>query len=247
VRHEATGRAVELRADQVCGRAKNVDVRIDNPKVSAQHARIRWKKTHWEVSDLGSRNGTYVHQRRLEAGERVRLQRGDRLAFGDPLDEWQVVDDEPPKGTRAGRGPGVITETHQRDAAPPRVDEIKLYFSVSTDEEHVTVLLFHPGGVAELPPSNLHYLLFLLARQRLSDRENPALAFGEHGWVYGDDLCKQMQLDPSHLNVTIFRLRKQLERLGVIGAAGIIERRRTTGQVRIGVGSLSVKHAARQR
>ena len=51
VRHAATGTTVELRADQVCVRAKNADVRLDNPKVSAPHARIRWRKTHWELSD----------------------------------------------------------------------------------------------------------------------------------------------------------------------------------------------------
>jgi hypothetical protein len=233
---------IELRLDQVLGRGQNVELRVDNPKVSAQHARIRWRKTHWELTDLGSRNGTFLDQRRLAAGEQARLERDGRLAFGDPLDEWHVVDELPPEA--ASHTTGVVTETQQRDPAAPRVDQIKLSLSVSSDEETVAAVIFHAGGVAELPSSALHYLLLTLARQRLEDRENGAPE-GEQGWIYGDDLCARLKLDASHLNVTIFRLRKQLERLGVAEASRIIERRRPSGQLRIGVAALSIRSTAR--
>ncbi len=238
LRHTTSGRSFELALEQVLGRASSAGIVIESPKASALHAELRWVGDHWELHDLGSRNGTFVGHRRLEPGERARLAEGERLAFGDPLDEWKLVDARAPSSRVAASR---LAETEQERAPSPKAAELELAFAVSKDEEHVTVVAFHAGGVAELPASNLHYLLLVLARKRLEDRGRADLDSDEHGWMYVDDLCGKLRLDPSHLNVTIFRLRKQLERLGVADAAGIVERRRTTGQVRIGVGALSIR------
>jgi hypothetical protein len=238
LRHTLSGRSFELVVEQVLGRATSAGIVIESPKASALHAELRWVEGYWELHDLGSRNGTFVGNRRLEAGERARLSEGERVSFGDPLDEWKLVDARAPSGRSATAR---LAETEQEYAPSPKAAELELAFTVSKDEEHVSVVARHAGGVTELPASNLHYLLLVLARQRLRDRERADLGADEQGWLYVDELCSKLRLDPSHLNVTIFRLRKQLEKLGVVDAAGIVERRRTTGQVRIGVSALSIR------
>lgn len=76
-----------------------------------------------------------------------------------------------------------------------------------------------------------------LARARIEDA---SCADAEQGWRYNDDVRRMLGLEPGSLNVQIFRARQQLGGADVAGAAGIIERRATTGQLRLGVGRVEV-------
>ena len=73
----------------------------------------------------------------------------------------------------------------------------------------------------------------LLARQRLADI---ALGFdaNSQGWIDFDQLVSMLRLDKAHLNIQIFRLRKQFEQAVSQGLIDqdFIERRR--GGVRLG-------------
>ena len=68
----------------ILGRDPNVTVHIrsDDRTVSRQHARIDYlnRPSGFVVTDLGSRNGVYVNDRRIDAP--TLLQPGDRIAFG---------------------------------------------------------------------------------------------------------------------------------------------------------------------
>ena len=49
------------------GRVKaNNTVCIKDPSVSQKHAELSWTGLRWEVSDLGSSNGTWVNEREVE-------------------------------------------------------------------------------------------------------------------------------------------------------------------------------------
>ena len=50
----------------------------------------------WDVRDLGSRNGTFVNGRQLLSGQAVRIEVGTVIAFGDPMDPFELTDDTPP-------------------------------------------------------------------------------------------------------------------------------------------------------
>src|SRR6185295_20042215 len=50
--------------------------------VSGRHARFSFDDTRWYVEDAGSRNGTYIGTRKLEAGERHALTVGDVVGLG---------------------------------------------------------------------------------------------------------------------------------------------------------------------
>jgi len=65
--------------------------------VSTHHAVLRWVDNHWEVKDLGSRNGTFLDGQRLRAGEGYDVRRDSKIAFGSLLEEeWEVISTDAP-------------------------------------------------------------------------------------------------------------------------------------------------------
>ena len=101
----------------------------------------------------------------------------------------------------------------------------------------------------ELEERAHHGLLLTLGRQRLSDQEEAGTTAGggeglseaSFGWVYHDELLRMLGVDENYLHVAIFRCRQDLGRAGVAGAAALIERRRSTRQLRIGVQRIEIK------
>ena len=73
------GRRYVLEGDVVIGRALECDVVMDDPEASRKHVRLEpgGKGDGYQLTDLGSRNGTYVN------GERVKGQ--SPLHFGDKI------------------------------------------------------------------------------------------------------------------------------------------------------------------
>jgi transcriptional regulator with GAF, ATPase, and Fis domain len=80
------GRAFALPVGQtvVIGRDEGADVRIEHASVSRRHASLKVGDVI-EVQDLGSANGTRVHDRGLARGERSPLRGGDLVEFGAVL------------------------------------------------------------------------------------------------------------------------------------------------------------------
>lgn len=62
------------------GRGDNCDIRVSDTYVSSVHARVYRRDGSWFVEDLGSRNGTFVNERRISAP--VELRAGDRVRMG---------------------------------------------------------------------------------------------------------------------------------------------------------------------
>lgn len=71
--------------DAVVGRDPNATLVLDgegSAVVSTRHARFVLADGYWYVEDVGSRNGTFVHGRRLAQGAPHRLAQGDEISFG---------------------------------------------------------------------------------------------------------------------------------------------------------------------
>lgn len=113
-----------------------------------------------------------------------------------------------------------------------------IVFSVSADEEHVEVALRFPIETLPLPSRTFHYTLLTLARARLAE-EDPSS--GDAGWMYVEDLCDQLATIPNHLNVEVYRARQLLAGLGVKASELLVERRRHTRQLRLGVHKIEIK------
>lgn len=65
--------------DITIGRSAGNDIRIDNLSVSGNHARVRKVMNTYLIEDLGSTNGTFVNEKRIE---RYELIDADRVIIG---------------------------------------------------------------------------------------------------------------------------------------------------------------------
>jgi len=128
------------------------------------------------------------------------------------------------------------TTAHQ----PLQVHELRLEFGVSRDEEHVELVATVGDRRFDLGSRGHNYLLLTLARRRLEDAR-AGLPDTSCGWVYQDDLGRDLAIAVVQLNVDVFRIRKQMAGLGLADAPNIIERRPRVKQLRIGVGGLEIR------
>jgi len=75
--------ALPARGEVIVGRGggEGADIRVDDPKASRRHLRLH-VGDEIEVEDLGSANGTRIHDRKLQPGARVRVLPGEAIAVG---------------------------------------------------------------------------------------------------------------------------------------------------------------------
>ncbi len=110
----------------------------------------------------------------------------------------------------------------------PAIGNVTLRFHVSRNEEHVDLVILHGDLEIPLPRREHLYVLLTLARLRLEDADE---AIAERGWVDRDELQRMLAMGTNALDVAIFRVRRQLTKAGIEGAAEIVEVR--PGQRRI--------------
>lgn len=144
------------------------------------------------------------------------------------------------------RIPELIAATWDASSPSPHLGALTLRFSVSRDEEYIALTARADNQVIDLGARAHHEVLLTLARSRLEDRKTWASSGSgappesSEGWVYQDELAQQLSMDETHLNVAVYRCRRQFAEAGVIGAASIIERRRPTREVRLGVSRIEI-------
>jgi len=142
------------------------------------------------------------------------------------------------------RVPDMIAPTWDASSPAPHLAALTLRFAVSRDEEYVALTARSDHHAIDLGARAHHAVLLSLARSRLEDRNarqaTGAPAESSEGWVYQDELAHQLAIDETHLNVAVFRCRRQLAEAGIIGAASIVERRRPTRELRLGVSRIEI-------
>jgi len=94
---DTKGCRVTLAPQALVGRAPHCHPRIEDPRVSWDHARIGWARDTWWLRDLDSTNGTWVNDRRLSADARVQLSVGQSIAFGHRDLLWRVASVDSPR------------------------------------------------------------------------------------------------------------------------------------------------------
>lgn len=119
------------------------------------------------------------------------LNNGDIISHSQGL--WQFFCDDPVDVT--------LSKKIARD--------IRFYFHVSNDEEHVFLRIQVDKKEIDLGERAHHYMLLTLARQRLRDAEE-GVDQETQGWIETDRAAGMLGLDPSHLNIQIYRSRKQI-------------------------------------
>lgn len=88
------------------------------------------------------------------------------------------------------------------------LDELTFVFKTSLDEETTHAFMQSEDQNIDLLVRSHHYLTLCLARQRATDIQ-AGIDESEQGWVYAEQLAKDLGVDASHLNIQIYRIRKQ--------------------------------------
>ncbi len=77
------GGILELRPGRhTLGRRAENDLVISNPYVSGRHGEVEVSESGVFITDIGSTNGTFVNEARLNEGQRAQLHPGDSLRLG---------------------------------------------------------------------------------------------------------------------------------------------------------------------
>jgi hypothetical protein len=140
LKQHATNEQHSLASRHVVGRAPTCQLCLTNRLASNTHAEILWNGSTWELRDLGSRNGTFVGDRRLASGERVAIRRGARISFGDAEDLFELVDDGPPCAV-------AISDEGQRQLSENGI-------LILPSAEHPMLTIFDEGGSNWVAESN---------------------------------------------------------------------------------------------
>lgn len=101
-----------------------------------------------------------------------------------------------------------IADTQLLRPSVTSLDELTFLFQTSLDEESTHVVMQSGEEHIDLLTRSHHYLTLCLARQRAKDMQ-AGLDDSEQGWVYAELLAKDLGFDASHLNIQIYRMRKQ--------------------------------------
>lgn len=123
------------------------------------------------------------------------IRHGDILQFDDI--RWQFV--------RAQ----VYGPTEARTKNSHKLVDFEFVFHLSLDEETTQLELLNAQHRIDLAVRSHHYLMLQLARHRAEDAAQ-GLDVKSQGWVYADQLATELGLDATHMNIHIFRARKQL-------------------------------------
>jgi pSer/pThr/pTyr-binding forkhead associated (FHA) protein len=78
----------KLAGDIEIGRADHCTIRLADTYASQVHARLSPRNGSWTIEDLGSTNGTFLNERRLESPSQVRA--GDKVRIGTTVLELRA-------------------------------------------------------------------------------------------------------------------------------------------------------------
>jgi hypothetical protein len=110
---------------------------------------------------------------------------------------------------------------------------IEFVFTVSQDEETITIDIESEYGCFSLGERSHNELILYLARLR-KQHDNNSVPETEQGWCTKGLLSRELGLDENHINIYTYRARKQLSVIAdnQITPDSLFERRR--GQIRLG-------------
>lgn len=69
------------------GRSENNNLVLSDPSVSKNHAQLSYVQGHWQIEDLGARNGVKLNGAAID---KARLQNGDQITLGRVVLEFRI-------------------------------------------------------------------------------------------------------------------------------------------------------------
>lgn len=107
------------------------------------------------------------------------------------------------------------------------INQCVFNFEISLDEEHTRLNLQYRGNKADFGERSHHYLLLHLTRLKIQ-HANTGVDSENQGWIDNNQLARELGIDVSHINIQIFRARKQMAEAfpDLPGLSALIQRRR---------------------
>jgi pSer/pThr/pTyr-binding forkhead associated (FHA) protein len=201
------GRKHALRATMPIGRAPADGLALRQASVSLKHATLTYDDDadHWYVTDVGSKNGTYLNGTALHAQQPARLADGDLVVFGDI---------------------GFVFHADRR-SIPASTESIPSSATVETRQRRIQLVLHKPttegAGVVTFGDetvtlgSTQFALLTLLAERYLETKTDSAET---RGYVRSIELIAGLPWntahpEDNHVKQQVRRIRRAFERIGV--------------------------------
>ncbi|HYX48512.1 MAG TPA: FHA domain-containing protein, partial [Ktedonobacteraceae bacterium] len=129
---------------------------IDHESVSRKHAEISFVNEHYALLDLGSANGTFVNEVRLEAGKAYTLKPDDRVRFGKLMFTYKVKGSQPANDAMTRlRGESLSGKTALHDLTTGFFDPIAVSQILPPSGQPILQAdgsLLLPGATQALPP-----------------------------------------------------------------------------------------------
>lgn len=147
-----------------------------------------------DVSIYKSEQGQWICE--SDFGE-IELAMGDVVGSRDGQSQWRFID------AKASILTDIIGVDNSNYEGP-----VSFIFDVSQNEEHVSLKICVGQSMVDLGERNHHYLLLLLARKFQEDKD-AGLSSQECGWLDKGLLCRMLGQSESHLNIQVYRFRKQ--------------------------------------
>lgn len=123
------------------------------------------------------------------------------------------------------------TLTLLEETPTPRTVRLRL---VVYSQEQAEAWMIHGSNLTQVGPRATHQLLCALADARLRDQA-AGLHPTEQGWIPQAELARGLGVQGNALNVAVHRLRRQFAHAGLEEAVGVVERRSTQAQLRLGI------------
>ena len=130
-------------------------------------------------------------------------------------------------------------EPTQALTQPCTLDEFTFCFTLSLDEETTNLRLESRDLSIDLDIRSHHDLLVHLARIAMEDWLS-GLPRNDQGWIDNELLAREIGLETSHINILLYRAKKQISRCNpaISGVEYLVERR--PGQTRFGCSKVEI-------
>lgn len=160
-----------------------------------------------------------------ESAEVRELRHGDEIVLGDLRWTLHLTD--------KSNSPTVVIDSDWS------LDNFLFCFNTTQDEENTSLALSNGGNQCDLGERSHHYVLLHLARCRAKD-ELSGINEYDQGWIDNNLLCREMGMELAHINIQLYRLRKQLSDTmpDLVGINKLVERKR--GKLRFGKASFQI-------
>ncbi|WP_437186368.1 FHA domain-containing protein [Planctomicrobium sp. SH668] len=126
----------------VVGRRSNCDIVLILPNISSAHCEFELIDGHWQIRDLGSRNGIKVNGERCESrflhpGDIVSIAKSDYTIQYDPVGEMPANVEEDPFSMSLMEKAGLEkkAEPRRKPQMPPSVKKLPMNQEFDADED----------------------------------------------------------------------------------------------------------------